>query len=239
MHFLLAQLPTPSLQESVGLFDVMQKGGLIMWFILAASIVAVGVFVERLLFFHRCRLQVGEFLTGIKSLVRRRQYVEALERCDDGYGPVINVVRAAITKRNYPPADLREIIKESAQLEMPALEANLPLLATVGYISPLFGLLGTVLGMIDAFNRISTSSGAAPVGDLAGGIWMALIATAAGLAVSIPAYVAYNYLVSRLNTLIFDMERAGIEMVHVLTEPAQPDIIQLPTSAPKGEIKSA
>lgn len=239
MYFLLAQLPSPPLQESVGLFDVMQKGGLMMWFIFAASIVAAGVFVERLLFFHRCRLQVGEFLTGIKSLVRRRQYVEALERCDDGYGPVVNVVRAAISKRNYNPAELREIIKECAQLEMPALEANLSLLATVGYVAPLFGLLGTVLGMIDAFVQISRSSGAAPLGNLADGIWMALVATAAGLSVSIPAYVAYNYLVSRLNHLIFDMERAGIEMVHALTEPAQPDIIAMPTSETPSASKQA
>lgn len=239
MTFLLAQLPTPALQENVGLFDVMQKGGLIMWFILALSILALGVFIERLLFFHRCRLQVGEFLTGIKNLVRRQQYVEALERCDDGYGPVVNVVRASITKRHYAPSELREIIKENAQLEMPALEANLPLLATVGYIAPLFGLLGTVLGLIDAFIQISRSSGAAPVGNLADGIWMALITTAAGLTVSIPAYVAYNYLVSRLNQLIFDMERAGIEMVHVLTEPAQPDIIQMPGNESKPANKSA
>jgi biopolymer transport protein ExbB len=236
---LLAQLPAPSLQESVGVFDIMQKGGMLMWFILAASIVAAGVFLERLLYYHRCRMPVGEFLTGIKNLVRRKQYVEALERCDDGYGPVVNVVRSAISKRNYPPTELREIIKECAQLELPALESNLSLLATIGYIAPLLGLLGTVLGMIDAFIQISRSSGAAPVGDLAGGIWMALITTAAGLVVAIPAYAAYNYLATRLNHLVSDMERAGIEMVHALTEPQQPDIIPLPSSDSEKEKKSA
>lgn len=239
MNFLFAQLPSQTFEENVGVFNMMQKGGTLMWFILGASVLALAVFVERLLFYHRCRLQVGEFLTGIKNLIRNKQYVEALERCDDGFGPVINIVRTAISKRQYAPAELREIIKETAQLEMPALEANMPLLATVGYITPLFGLLGTVLGMMNAFIQITRSSGAAPISDLSEGISSALITTAAGLVVAIPAYVAYNYLVTRLNHLIFDMERAGIEMVHVLTEPAQPDIIQLSSGQTKPAAKSA
>jgi biopolymer transport protein ExbB len=98
-------------------------------------------------------------------------------------------------------------------------------LATVGYISPLLGLLGTVMGMIEAFIQISRSSGTAPVGDLAGGIWTALITTAAGLVVAIPCYVAYNYLVTVMQSMIADMERAGIEVIHVLTEPSAQDVI--------------
>jgi biopolymer transport protein ExbB len=223
---MLAQVSLPGfLKESVGLFDVIQKGGLLMWPILGCSIVGLAVFTERMLYFRRNRMAVGEFLTGILNLLRRRHYLEALERCEEGQGPIKRVVQTAILKRNLPPLELREVVKEVAQLRVPRLEANLSLLATVGYISPLLGLLGTVIGMIEAFIQISRSSGTAPVGDLAGGIWTALITTAAGLVVAIPCYVAYNYLVTVVQSMVADMERAGIEVIHVLTEPSAQDVI--------------
>lgn len=211
----------PLASQTLGLFDVMQKGGPLMWLIFAASVLGMGVFVERLLYFRRCQMQVGEFLLGINSLLRRGNYQEALERCDDGYGPVVRVVRQAIVARNLPPVELREIVREVAQIQLPRLEANLPLLATIGHVTPLIGLLGTVAGMIEAFIEINRAVGGASMSGLASGIWTALITTAGGLCVAIPSYVAYNFLVSRLNHIITDMERAGIEVVHVLTEVSQ------------------
>jgi biopolymer transport protein ExbB len=224
---MLAQVSPSLLQESVGLFDVMQKGGPLMWLILLCSVLGAGVFVERLLYYHRSRMNAAEFLAGTLNLLRRKSYLEALERCEDGHGPVVRVVQTAILKRNLPPSDLREVVREISQLQVPRLEANLPILATVGHVAPLLGLLGTVTGMIQAFIEISRSSGAAPVGDLAAGIWTALITTAAGLMVAIPCYVAYNYLVSRVQAIMGDMERAAIEVIHVLTDPTAKDIIHL------------
>ncbi len=205
--------------QSVGLFDIMQKGGSLMWLILASSIIAIGVFVERVMYYYRSHLRVGEYLVGILNLVRKHHYLEALERCEEGYGPIKVVVQRAILSRNLPSSELREVVREIAQLQVPKLEANLPILATIGYISPLLGLLGTVMGMIDAFIQINQKSGAAGVSDLAGGIWTALITTAAGLVVAIPCYVAYNYLITRCHHLTNDMERAGIELIHALVEP--------------------
>ena len=228
---MLAQASSSLLQESVGLFDVMQKGGPLMWLILLCSILGGGVFVERLLYYHRSRMNAPEFLAGTLNLLRRKSYLEALERCEDGHGPVVRVVQTAILKRTLPPSDLREVVREIAQLQVPRLEANLPILATVGHVAPLLGLLGTVTGMIQAFIEISRSSGAAPVGDLAAGIWTALITTAAGLMVAIPCYVAYNYLVSRVQAIMGDMERAAIEVIHVLTDPTAKDIIHLDPKA--------
>jgi biopolymer transport protein ExbB len=127
-------------------------------------------------------------------------------------------VQAALLKRDLPLADLREALQEVAQLQVPRLEKNLSILATVGYIAPLLGLLGTVTGMIRVFQTVNLARGTVPVGELAGGIWEALLTTAGGLVVAIPVYVAYNFLVSRMNGAVQDMERAGIEMVQILKE---------------------
>ncbi|HSI82266.1 MAG: MotA/TolQ/ExbB proton channel family protein [Candidatus Methylacidiphilales bacterium] len=227
---ILAQSAVPALPESVGLFDVMQKGGLLMWPIYLCSFIACAVFLERLTYFHRNHLAVGEFLSGIKNLLKREQYREALERCDDGNGlPVALIVQTAIAHRHLPPDQLREIVREIGQLQVPRLEANLTIISTIASITPLLGLLGTVYGMVETFIHISTSSsGALPVAEIAAGIWMALVTTGASLALSIPTFVAYNYLVSRANSIIQDIERAGIETIHALLEPPSKDIIQMP-----------
>ncbi|MDE1170759.1 MAG: MotA/TolQ/ExbB proton channel family protein [Verrucomicrobium sp.] len=217
LPFLAEAVPATlgSLTETVGLFAIMQKGGPLMWPILFCSILAAGVLVERLLYYRRCQIAVGEFLLGITHLLRRQQYQEALERCEEGFGPVVRVVRQAVLARNLPPAELREVVKEVAHLQLPRLEAHLGILASVGQIAPLLGLLGTVSGMIETF--IEINNGGTAVSDLAAGIWAALITTAAGLMVAIPAYLAYNFLVSRMNAIVADVERSAIEVIHVLT----------------------
>jgi len=209
----------------------MQLGGPIMWVLFLASVLAVAVFVERLILFHRSSVNVDRFLKGIANLLRLGRYQEALERCDESYGPAVRVVQAAIIKRRLPKHELREIVQEVAQLQMPRLESNIPLLSTVGYISPLLGLLGTVIGMIKAFQELNKAMGASPINDLAAGIWEALVTTAFGLVVAIPAYVAYNYLASRLNQIVTDMERCGIEIIQILSESSEHE---LPARLPSG-----
>ena len=189
-----------------------------MWVILGASVVAVAVFAERILEYRRMGVPLDPFLDGIASLVKEKRYQEALERCDEAHGPAIRVIQAGLLKRDIPLADLRESLQEVAQLQVPRLEKNLSILATVGYISPLLGLLGTVTGMIHVFQTISGAKGTVPVGEVAGGVWEALLPTAGGLVVAIPAYVAYNYLASRMAGEVNDMERAGIEMIQILKE---------------------
>jgi len=203
--------------ETVGLFEIMQKGGPLMWPIVACSVVAIGVFAERMLYYRRCQMHVPEFLLGITNLLRNRNYREALERCEEGFGPVVRVVRQAILARDLSSTELREVVREVAQLQLPRLESHIGALATIGLVAPLLGLLGTVTGMIEAFIEITRASGGASVSELALGIWTALITTAAGLMVAIPSYVAYNFLVARMNSIVGDIERSGIEVIHVLT----------------------
>jgi len=131
---------------------------------------------------------------------------------------VARVIHAAIIRHDAPRAELRDIVQEAAQLEVPKLERFLPVLATIAFLTPLLGLLGTVAGMIDAFGTIASSGGYATVTELSSGVYKSLLTTAAGLVVATSAFVAYSYLFSRVNTMLHDMERAGIEIVHMLTE---------------------
>jgi biopolymer transport protein ExbB len=200
--------------------DYIQKGGFLMWPILACSIISIGVFAERLFYLHRATIHVGEFLKGLSNLVRRRNFAEALHESAGTPGPVARVIHAAILRHEAPRTELREIVQEAGQLEVPKLERFLGVLATLAFLTPLLGLLGTVTGMIDAFGTIASSGGYATVTELSAGIYKSLLTTAAGLVVATPTFVAYSYLSSRVNTMLHDMERAGIEIIHMLTESA-------------------
>jgi len=221
----LPQVNIAPIEENVGLFHLMQQGGPLMGLFFVFSVVAVGVFFERMAFYKRCRMNVNEFLAGVLALVRRQSYLEAIARCEEGHGPIVSVVRTAIYKRHLPADELREIVREIAQLEIPSLETNVSLLGTIGYVAPLIGLFGTVTGMIGAFVQINRTSGTASVGELSQGIYTALITTAAGLAVAIPCYLAHNLLVAQVHGLVADMERAGIETIHTLTDLPRKDTI--------------
>lgn len=220
--------------SEAGIFELVRMGGPLMWAIIAASVLAIGVFLERLIYYHRCAMPLDPFLKAVGGLLRQKRVEEALDRCDEAYGPSARVIQAAIVKRHLAKDDLKELVQEVAQLQMPRLEAHLPMLATIAYVCPLLGLLGTVTGMIDAFMKINQGAGAAPVSDLAAGIWEALITTAGGLSVAIPAYIAHNFLVVRLQAIINDMERAGIEIVQILkfVSDSRPEASSGPAAAP-------
>jgi biopolymer transport protein ExbB len=200
------------------MIDYIQKGGLLMWPLLVCSVVAIAVFAERLFYFHRATIHVGEFLQGLSNLVQRRNFAEALHESAGTPGPVARVIHAAIIRHDAPRAELREIVQEAGQLEVPKLERFLGVLATLAYVAPLLGLLGTVAGMIDAFGTLSSNGGYATVTELSNGVYKSLLTTAAGLVVATPTFVAYSYLSSRVNSLMHEMERAGIEVVHMLTD---------------------
>ena len=139
-------------------------------------------------------------------------------RCDATPGPVARLVKAAILNRDKGRERVREAVEEAGLTEVPRLEEKLNLLATIAQIAPLLGLFGTVVGFIDIFGQISHADAYANLKDLAGGVWRALICAAAGIGVAIPAHAGYNYLVSRVNKIVLDMERAAAEIVNIITE---------------------
>lgn len=199
-----------------GMLELMQKGGPAMWAIFVVSVLGVGVFLERLIHLHRAQIRVGEFLLGMAGLVREQRYDEARRQCLSTPGPVARVALSAVLARDCPRAELRDIVQEAGQLEVPRLERHLPMLTALAYTAPLLGLLGTVLGLMEAFYLISTQGGYATVADLSNAVYQSLISAAAGLAVAIPAFVGVSHLSSRVQDLMHDMERAGIEMVNLL-----------------------
>jgi biopolymer transport protein ExbB len=197
---------------------LLANGGPVLWLILLISAVAVVVFIERFLHCHRAQINSIEFLNGVRTVLKRENIVEALSICDATPGPVARLVKTAILNRDYGRERVREALEEAGLAEVPRLEEKLNLLATIAQIAPLLGLLGTVLGFIQIFGQIQDAGLHAHIGDLAKGIWQALICTGAGLAVAIPAHAGYNYLVSRVNSIVLDMERAATEIVNIVTE---------------------
>jgi biopolymer transport protein ExbB len=200
------------------MIDYMQKGGPLMWLILLCSVVSVAIFTERVLYYHRATIDLGEFLQGLANLIRNRNLAEARAECQATLVPVTRVIHATLVRHYLPRNELREIAQEAGQLEVRRLERNLGLLVAIAYICPLIGLLGTVTGLIQAFVQLSANNGYATLADVSGGIYESLLTTAAGLVVTIPTILGYCYLSARLNSLIRDMERAGIEVINLLSE---------------------
>ncbi|MDD5135950.1 MAG: MotA/TolQ/ExbB proton channel family protein [Candidatus Omnitrophica bacterium] len=202
------------------MWDIVQKGGPMMYLIILSSILAFGVVIDRIYNLRRARIDADKFMDEITAVLKRNKIIESIEMCNKTPGPIAHIVKAGILKHDRSKPEIKEAVDEAAQLEIPRLEKHLPILATIAHIAPLLGLLGTVTGMIKSFQVIQAKAMAlTPVnpGDLAGGIWEALLATVAGLAVAIPTYVAYNYLTSQIDNLIFDMERSATDLVNLLS----------------------
>jgi biopolymer transport protein ExbB len=199
---------------------LLSHGGPVLYLILLVSAVAAVVFIERFLHCHRAQINSTEFLNGVRTVLKRNNVVEALSICDATPGPVARLVKTAILNREHGRERVREALEEAGLAEVPRLEEKLNLLATIAQLAPLLGLLGTVLGFIETFGRMEQAGLHAQVSQLSTGIWQALICAAAGLAVAIPAHAGYNYLVSRVNSIVLDMERAATEIVNIVTEGA-------------------
>jgi biopolymer transport protein ExbB len=198
-----------------------------IWVIMAASALALAVFFERLWLYHSEHINSTEFLNGVRNVLKRDNVVEAIAICDATPGPVARLVKVAILNRERGREAVREALEDAGAWEVPRLEQKLSLLATIAQIAPLLGLLGTVFGFMDVFRAVQDSGLNAHVGQLSAGIWQALICTAAGLAVSIPSYAGYNYLVGRVNNIVLDMEQVSSEILNIVTIP--PDAVSRST----------
>jgi len=189
-----------------------------LWVILFASAVAIAVFIERVLHYHRAQINSAEFLNGVRTVLKRDNIVEALSICDATPGPVARLVKTAVLSRDQGRERVRESLEEAGLAEVPRLEERLSLLATIAQLSPLLGLMGTLLGFIKVFAKMQNEGLMANVNTLSGGVWEALICAAAGLAVAIPTHAGYNYLVNRVNEIVLDMEKAATEIVHIVSD---------------------
>src|SRR5881394_531256 len=132
----------------------LSQGGPMIWVILLASAVAIVVFVERVLHYHRAQINSMEFLNGVRNVLKRDNVVEAISICDATPGPVARLVKVAILNRERGRDGVRESLEEAGLMEVPRLEEKLNVLATLAQIAPLLGLLGTVLGFLQIFNEL-------------------------------------------------------------------------------------
>lgn len=201
------------------MWEIVFKGGPLMILIILSSVIAVAVVIERLWHLRRAQINTGEFMETISGILKRNKILDAIDMCNATPGPIAHILKAGILKHDRTRAEIKEAIEDAGLHEVPRLEKNLSALATIAHIAPLLGLLGTVTGMVRAFQVIEQKATAiVPVnpGDLAGGIWEALITTVAGLTVAIPTYVAYNFLVSKVEGFVLEMEKSATDLINIL-----------------------
>jgi biopolymer transport protein ExbB len=197
------------------------RGGPMMVPILLCSVLALAIILEKFMYLQKIKLDTKKFMNEVSDSLKRNRAMDAINICEQTAGPLPNVLKAGILKYDRTRQEIKEAVEDAALHEIPSLERNVNILATVAHISTLLGLLGTVVGMIEVFQKIQEKSAAlSPVtpADLSAGIWQALIATAAGLIVAIPTLTAYNYFVSRINNFILQMEISATDLVNVLSE---------------------
>lgn len=200
--------------------DLLNRGGPIMVPIVMCSVFVVAILVERLIYFNvfvASGADPNQLFEQLRGAVEARDWQKAEAVCAGSRGPVVRVAAAGLKARERSPQEIDEAMGQAAHDELPLVEQHLRWLSTLAQISTLLGLLGTVLGLVRAFQVIQTKSiGGNPVspGDLAGGVWEALITTVAGLTVAIPTIVAYNYLAGRVGEVQFQMEKVSDLVAH-------------------------
>lgn len=195
-----------------------QQGGVVMWPLLVFSILTVAFIVERALALRRAKINVSEFLARIrKALLVDHDVRGAIKICEAHPGPVGSVVKAALLRYGHPREEIEKNIESAAVFESARLERGLMVLSTSANISPMLGFLGTVTGMIKSFATLA-QAGLSNPGAVAAGISEALITTAAGLFIAIPAQLAYNYFMSRINAFLRDIETASNMLLETFVE---------------------
>ncbi|MDP7441725.1 MAG: MotA/TolQ/ExbB proton channel family protein [Verrucomicrobiota bacterium] len=209
-------------------WQMMKQGGPMVWVLLLVSAVAATIFLERLLNYRRVQINTTEFIAGIRTNLKNNyNIVELVAICDATPGPVARMTKMVILNREQSRELLRELLDENKRIEVARLEKRLNMLGTIAQVAPLLGLLGTVLGFIRIFRGVwpELPIGILPtisVGRLAGGIWEGLICMALGLAIAIPCYIAFNYLVGRKNDLAVDIDKISSEILNIITHEMPP-----------------
>ncbi len=200
------------------LFSIFLKGGFIMWLILACSIIGLMVIIDRFIVLRKAKINIPAFMVRIRGFIKKRDISGAISHCMEENSPVSNIIRKGLKKYKLGHERVQEAIENAGRQEVSKLEKGLPVLATVAGIAPLLGFLGTVTGMISAFMTIQDLQGSANPSDLAGGIWEALITTAFGLIVGIPALAFYNYFLNAVKKLVGDMETVANDVVDIIQD---------------------
>jgi len=205
------------------MFEVLIRGGVLMIPIAVCSVVAVAIIIEKVIKLRIARATSRAFLFRIQNSLRLNRMDEARRACEMATGPVAAIFRAGLSRADQSEERIRQAIQEAGEREVSALEKHVGSLATIAGGAPLLGFLGTVVGMIQAFQQIERLGGNVNASVLAGGIWQALLTTAAGLTVGLVCFFAHNYIVGRIQFIVREMEERSSELLETLTN-GGPDV---------------
>ena len=220
-----AALPTEPVatEQTMTIIDLMFSGGIggqiIMGSMLVLSVLMVYIFVDRWSAIKRASKLDDKFMRDIKDFIAAGNMQSALNTCERSDTPVARMIAKGIKRIGKPLSDISASIENQGKLEIQQLERNMPYLATIAGGAPMIGFLGTVIGMILSFREMANAGAGVQVDMLAEGIYVALTTTVAGLIVGIIAYFAYNYLVMRVEAVIYKMEVSATEFLDLLHEP--------------------
>jgi biopolymer transport protein ExbB len=198
------------------MIEFLSKGGILIGPILFCSVLALAIFLERLIRFARVRIRGFELVEKVAKYVREGYDDQALSLAKGSKSPMGRVLTHAMEVKDQDRETLETVIVHSTDEEVRELSRYLQALATIGSIAPLLGLLGTVLGMIKAFMVIQQMGGKVNAAVLAGGIWEAMLTTALGLAVALPTMVAHSYLVSRVDKYEAQLKDGSVNFIKAL-----------------------
>lgn len=216
-EFTAITVPT---EAEINIIDLAFKGGWIMLLLLLMSLLAIYIFIQRLLVIRRAGKEDESFMNRIKDYIHDSKVESALKLCRSTNTPSARMIEKGITRLGRPMNDVMVAIENVGNHEVAKLEKGFPVIATIAAIGPMVGFLGTVTGMVRAFFDMANAGTNVDITLLSGGIYEALVTTVGGLVVGIIALIAYNYLVSQVDKVVNNMEVSTMEFLDLLNEPA-------------------
>jgi biopolymer transport protein ExbB len=208
-----------TVDQSISVLDLAIQGGFMMVPIFLLSVIAIYLFFERLTIINKANQSPEQFMNKVKESVLRGDINGAKILCAQQDSPVGRMIQKGLSRIGSPLKNIEASIENVGKLEIFKLEKNLSSIATIAGAAPMMGFLGTVIGMVEAFIAIAQEEGSVSPKLLSSGIYTAMITTVAGLVVGIMAYLAYNFLVTRVQKVIHKMEYTSIEFIDLLQEP--------------------
>lgn len=209
--------------QGSSLLDMLVLGGWVMIPLVLLSVLTFYLLIERLITIRKAVSNPDTITDRIRDYVRNGDVDGAISYCEQKDVPITRILKRGLERLGRPISEIQEAVQAAGKHETYELEKRTNLLASIAGIAPMLGFFGTVLGMIKAFQEIQNLQGNVNPSVLAGGIWEALITTAAGLLVGILALFAYNFLLARIRRLTNDMERSATDFIDLLQEPVSPD----------------
>ena len=207
---------------SISFWDLFMGGGWLMWVLVALAAVMIFIFVERFLAIRKASQIDKHFMNRIRDYILEGNITSAVDLCRRTDSPIARMIEKGIERIGRPMSDIQTAIENVANVEVAKLESGLPWLASISGGAPMIGFLGTVVGMVLVFIDISANqSGGIELAQLSAGMYVAMVTTVGGLIVGIPAYFAHNYLVARVEKMVFRMEATTIAFMDILNQPVQ------------------